>query len=56
MRFCPRNRPKQVKGDKALAGRMLDTRPATLYRKRKRDNIGGIIWLRLVEPNAAGSG
>jgi len=31
----------QVKGDKALAGRMLGISRATLYRKLKRYNIGG---------------
>jgi len=30
-----------VKGDKALAGRMLGISRATLYRKLKRYNIGG---------------
>jgi DNA-binding NtrC family response regulator len=38
---------EQVKGDKALAGRMLGISRATLYRKLKRYNIG---------MNAAGSG
>ena len=32
---------EQVKGDKALAGRMLGISRATLYRKLKRYNIGG---------------
>jgi two-component system, NtrC family, response regulator AtoC len=32
----------QVKGDKALAGRMLGISRATLYRKLKRYNIGGL--------------
>jgi len=32
---------QQVKGDKALAGRMLGISRATLYRKLKRYNIGG---------------
>jgi len=32
---------KQVKGDKALAGKMLGISRATLYRKLKRYNIGG---------------
>jgi len=31
---------EQVKGDKALAGRMLGISRATLYRKLKRYNIG----------------
>jgi transcriptional regulator of acetoin/glycerol metabolism len=31
---------QQVKGDKALAGRMLGISRATLYRKLKRYNIG----------------
>ncbi len=31
----------QVKGDKALAGKMLGISRATLYRKLKRYNIGG---------------
>ena len=30
-----------MKGDKALAGRMLGISRATLYRKLKRYNIGG---------------
>jgi two-component system, NtrC family, response regulator AtoC len=33
---------EQVKGDKALAGKMLGISRATLYRKLKRYNIGGI--------------
>jgi DNA-binding NtrC family response regulator len=33
---------EQVKGDKALAGRMLGISRATLYRKLKRYNIGGV--------------
>jgi len=32
---------EQVKGDKALAGRMLGISRATLYRKLKRYNISG---------------
>jgi DNA-binding NtrC family response regulator len=32
---------QQVKGDKALAGKMLGISRATLYRKLKRYNIGG---------------
>ena len=32
---------EQVKGDKAIAGRMLGISRATLYRKLKRYNIGG---------------
>ena len=32
---------EQVKGDKALAGKMLGISRATLYRKLKRYNIGG---------------
>jgi DNA-binding NtrC family response regulator len=32
---------EQVKGDKAVAGRMLGISRATLYRKLKRYNIGG---------------
>ena len=32
---------EQVKGDKALAGRMLGISRATLYRKLKRYNITG---------------
>src|SRR4029077_3079148 len=32
---------EQVKGDKALAGKMLGITRATLYRKLKRYNIGG---------------
>jgi len=31
---------EQVRGDKALAGRMLGISRATLYRKLKRYNIG----------------
>jgi len=31
---------EQVKGDKALAGKMLGISRATLYRKLKRYNIG----------------
>jgi len=35
---------EQVKGDKALAGRMLGISRATLYRKLKRYNIGmGVV-------------
>jgi two-component system, NtrC family, response regulator AtoC len=34
---------QQVKGDKALAGKMLGISRATLYRKLKRYNIGGRI-------------
>jgi transcriptional regulator of acetoin/glycerol metabolism len=34
---------EQVKGDKALAGKMLGISRATLYRKLKRYNIGGRI-------------
>jgi DNA-binding NtrC family response regulator len=33
---------EQVKGDKALAGRMLGISRATLYRKLKRYNISGV--------------
>ncbi len=45
---------EQVKGDKALAGRMLGISRATLYRKLKRYNIGdGAVRLGLVEPHAA---
>ncbi|HZQ24122.1 MAG TPA: sigma-54 dependent transcriptional regulator [Terriglobales bacterium] len=33
---------EQVKGDKALAGKMLGISRATLYRKLKRYNIGGV--------------
>jgi transcriptional regulator of acetoin/glycerol metabolism len=32
---------EQVKGDKAIAGRMLGISRATLYRKLKRYNISG---------------
>ena len=32
---------EQVKGDKAMAGKMLGISRATLYRKLKRYNIGG---------------
>ena len=43
---------EQVKGDKAMAGRMLGISRATLYRKLKRYNIGG-HRSRDVSPDAA---
>ena len=39
---------EQVKGDKALAGRMLGISRATLYRKLKRYNIS--VGIRLARP------
>ena len=41
---------EQVKGDKALAGRMLGISRATLYRKLKRYNIGGHARLSPTSP------
>jgi DNA-binding NtrC family response regulator len=41
---------EQVKGDKALAGKMLGISRATLYRKLKRYNIGGQAGLPPTSP------
>jgi len=41
---------EQVKGDKAMAGRMLGISRATLYRKLKRYNIGTRSGLSSIAP------